>query len=121
MWLLLLEDEPAFGRSLSRTLNRVTGREIRVAQSVRDLDFIIATTPNPPRAIILDLDLGSGPDGAEALRRLRHIGCQSTVAFFTSASAERVESRLAAVGLEERPPYFAKNEGTGKLAAWIGR
>jgi len=80
--VLLIDDEPVVGRSLSRLLSREPAFDLTAAQT--STEALERITKSPPDLILLDIHLRSDDvGGIECLRRIRATGYQGTVCMFT--------------------------------------
>ena len=109
MWVLVVDDEPLVGRTLSNLIRRRLGLDVRFAlDPAGALEAIGAD--GTPVAIVMDYDLGGGRNGADLLAVLRG-RCDAPVACaFCSGSPPPRGIDL---------PWFCKARGIDDLVAWL--
>ena len=108
--ILIVEDEPAVGRALARSLRR-EGYTVDTAASHADaLSFF-----DEYDCGVFDIDLPDS-DGIELAARLRQRGKVKQVVFFTGASEAHTEIRARTEGV-----YVHKSEGVARLREAIAQ
>jgi len=116
MWVAIVEDQEAVGRSLKRRLRGDLGVEAYVAGDLAAMLEHLSRL-GPPGALILDHSLADGVTGASVLAALRRGGTTAPCAFWTGSGSRAVAHALRVAGIDERPPCFTK--GDDAIIAWI--
>jgi DNA-binding response OmpR family regulator len=100
MKLVIVDDDSLLCSALSRCLVR-QNHSARMASSVEGALALVAA--ESPAAVLTDLDLGTGGDGVELIRRLRASGCLVPVIMMTGSEPVAARARLRQAGFDAVP------------------
>jgi PAS domain S-box-containing protein len=102
--ILVVDDEPAVRRAITRVLER-GGYEVTTAENGRDAVEVFAKDPSAFAAVVLDLTMPV-MGGAEALQRMRALSREIPVILCSGYSEEQVRERFgnpAIAAVVEKP------------------
>jgi DNA-binding response OmpR family regulator len=100
MKLVIVDDDSLLCSALSRCLVRLNHSARMAASTDAALALVAAESP---AAVLTDLDLGTGGDGVDLIRRLRASGSRVPVVMMTGSDPAAARARLRAAGLDEVP------------------
>jgi two-component system KDP operon response regulator KdpE len=110
--ILVVDDEPQIRRQLRLALN---GYGYEVLTATNGQDALITAAQQQPDMIILDISLGSEPDGIEVCRRLREWS-KTPVIMLSVHDEEKTKVGALSAGADD---YLTKPFGTEELNARI--
>ncbi len=110
--ILVVDDEPQIRRQLRLALN---GYGYEVLTATNGQDALITAAQQQPDMIVLDISLGSDPDGIEVCRRLREWS-KTPVIMLSVHDEEKTKVSALNAGADD---YLTKPFGTDELNARI--
>jgi hypothetical protein len=116
-WILVLDDDRLASRAVGRWVKQIVGVEVRTAQTILEAECWLKCSPTP-LAILTDFELGDRENGAQALERLRYLGCAAPAAVVTGAP-DLALMALAESSLREAIPVISKSELPIRLRDWL--
>ncbi|MFW6049809.1 MAG: response regulator [Myxococcota bacterium] len=119
-WVLLVEDDRLVAASLERIFRRRAGLRTRWAPDGEAVLRALREEPEPPRALVLDHDLGPGrPTGVDVLQVLRsRLPPGTPCAFHTGMEAAEMHRTLEAHRVEG-VRLFAKPHALEPMVRWL--
>jgi DNA-binding NarL/FixJ family response regulator len=96
--VMIVDDHPVIRFGLRQMMQGHS--DIALARDVEDIDQLIeAVRSSVPDIVVLDLQLGNGADGIQALRRLRELAPEVRVLIYTAHSDDECILKVAQLGV----------------------
>lgn len=94
--ILIAEDEALIALDILTNLSRYGFSDIDTAYS--PLETFDKCIKNPPDLVLMDINLGDGPDGIDLVKKIRESGILSSIIYMTSYSNQKIKSRAMETG-----------------------
>jgi ActR/RegA family two-component response regulator len=117
-WVLVVDDDPATARSLSRVLSTNTGARVAIVDTVDAALLLVTRAAEAPVLVVLDFELRQGETGLNVLLSLRASGSEVPCVFHTGVPV-RAAAALEASRLGRAYPIFAKGLAQDELLGWV--
>lgn len=117
-WVLVVDDDPAMARAISRVLSSSTSARVSVVHDIDAALRLVMRADSAPAAAIVDFELAGGQTGVNLLLSLRANGSEVPCVFHTGVPS-RALAALEACRLGGSYRVFQKGADQAELLAWV--